>query len=97
MLWRKLLKDCLHVLQSPSLIQFIVQALFFDLLCQKVAHISSQEHNLLEERFQQRQDCALHVVVPRLHPDAVGGRCEVKVFSQIVDYNCSRKISTEVL
>ena len=69
----------------------------FDLLGQVVAHVGYLLlYELLKETGQTRQHLVLHVVVPRLDPNAVVRSRRLEVLGQIVDDNRARQVASQV-
>ena len=75
-----------------------VNYLVLDLVSEKFSHI---RHLLLDELLKESletwQHLVLHVVVPRLNPDAIVGSCSHEVLREVIHDNRAFQLASKVV
>ena len=92
------LEDVFYARQVPGLFKTLVDDVFFHHCIQELSHIRDKAtgNDGAKERSKEIKDCVVHVIIPRLNPNAVV-RCGMhEVLCQVVNDDSSLERSSEV-
>ena len=75
-----------------------IDDLILDFLSEKLTDVGNSFFDeLLEELSEAGQYCILHIIIPRLNPDAVIGGGSLEVLRQVVDNDSALEVATKIV